>query len=101
MLLVLLSCLLVALGSAQVRSTVIRIQAEAGVQRVFENEVHASGPCVQLHESEKLGRKPCEHHEILEATPHPPVVRRWPAPATSHAAPRAPPFAPRGPPLTA
>lgn len=97
----LLACLLMAMGSAQIRSTVMRIQAEAGLQRVFETEVHSAGPALQLNKEEKLGRKPYEHLEWVEAAHDRLHLLRSPAPVTAASGPRGPPYAQRGPPITA
>lgn len=97
----LLACMLMAMGTAQVRVKVIQVQAEAGLQRILENEVHSSGPALQLQRQEKLGRRPFEHVERLAPQVHGPGLRRFAGPARMANGRRGPPYAQRGPPLTA
>ena len=97
----LLACLLMAMGTAQVRAKVIQIQAEAGLQRILENEVHSSGPALQLQRQEKLGRRPFEHIERLDPRTHGPGLGRFSGPDSLANGRRGPPYAQRGPPLTA
>lgn len=93
-----LTFMLMMMGSAQIRATVLYELSEKGVQRVFETEVHGCHANA-LHTAEiRQGRKPFEQHELAPA-------RLWPladailGERRNPASARAPPYGPRAPPF--
>lgn len=100
--LMLMTVLMLAFTSAEVRATVmVRVAEEAGSSRFYEDKVHRAHVEVIRLGAMQTSRDPEALPLLNDATPRLPAPPACTTRSRATASPRAPPHQPRAPPVTA